>query len=306
MEIGEFGRGFGLADAGLNESPERRFQERICWEAAAASDRGRRRAGNEDCCLYSVAPDGHAGIFTVCDGMGGAAGGETASRLAAEAMLQSMNRSIHPATESGETLTGDWADKLLEAAQEANRQVYGRSRRQTELAGMGTTLVALAVRGGAGWLAHVGDSRCYRLRAGGLERLTQDHSLVEEQVRAGQMTRQQAERSPLSHVLTRAVGTEPLVQVEITRPSVSVGDLYLLCSDGLTRELADERLAAILDSAEALDSVCARLVEAANLAGGRDNITCLLARALRADGASPARGAEWASAKAPGRETGNP
>lgn len=302
--------GLRTADAILNEP-----LDGISWEAAAASDRGRRRAGNEDCFLYRVAPAGQVGIFTVCDGMGGAAGGEIASRLAAETLVRSMNSSIDPPMDPGETSGRDLEERLLAAALEANRQVHWRSRQQSGLAGMGTTLVALAVRGSAGRLVHVGDSRCYRLRAGVLEQLTQDHSLVEEQVRAGQITRRQAERSPLSHVLTRAVGTAETVQVELSRLSVGAGDLYLLCSDGLTRELTEERLTAILCAAEALGPACAELIEAANLLGGRDNVTCLLARALRTGGGAKAkpvseqglpRRPERANPNSSGRENGRP
>jgi protein phosphatase len=160
---------------------------------------------------------------------------------------------------------------------------------------MGTTLVGLlAVLPDDSeaeprvWILNVGDSRCYRLRHGHMELRTQDHSLVEEQIRMGRMTRAEAARSPLRNVITRALGTQSSVTPDVLEEEVQPGDLFLLCSDGLTRELADEKIEAILNAGvkaagdvqgEAwLDQICARLVQAANKAGGSDNITCLIVR----------------------------
>ena len=144
---------------------------------------------------------------------------------------------------------------------------------------MGTTLVAMATRDHRAWVAHVGDSRCYRLRDGRLERLTHDHSLVDEQVRLGQLTQAQAETSPMRNVITRAVGTQDEVDADVIEFAVAPGDVYLLASDGLMREVDDERIAGILRASEGLEETCAKLIRAANEAGGRDNITCVLARA---------------------------
>jgi protein phosphatase len=147
---------------------------------------------------------------------------------------------------------------------------------------MGTTLVAALWDDHAGtptlWLAHVGDSRCYRLRRGTLELLTQDHSLVEEQVRAGMITRTQAGRSPIRNIITRAIGSQPTVEPEIAAHTAQSGDLYLLASDGLTRELEDAEIAHLLahTAGTALESACQALIDAANAHGGRDNITVLL------------------------------
>ena len=144
---------------------------------------------------------------------------------------------------------------------------------------MGTTLVALSVSGNTAWLGHVGDSRCYLWRGGTLQRLTQDHSLVEEQIRIGRMTREQARRSPMQNVITRAVGTRAEVVADIQEFQLERDDVYLIASDGLTRELNDAGVAAILqDGVSDLDAVCANLIAAANAAGGRDNITCVLVR----------------------------
>ena len=145
---------------------------------------------------------------------------------------------------------------------------------------MGTTMVALAVQESHVWVLNIGDSRCYRLRQGHLELLTLDHSLVEEQVRLGRMTRSEAARSPYRNVITRALGTQSSVTPDVFGLEAEPGDLFLLCSDGLTRELSDEMIGAMLSTDASLDELCGRLVEAAKKAGGHDNITCLLVRAV--------------------------
>jgi protein phosphatase len=144
---------------------------------------------------------------------------------------------------------------------------------------MGTTLVALAIHENHVWVVNVGDSRCYRLRNGCLEQLTLDHSLVEEQVRMGRMTRSEAQRSPLKNVITRALGTQGRVTPDIFGLKAEPGDLFLLCTDGLTRELSDQTIASLLSHGQQLEDICTCLVEAAKKAGGHDNITCILVRA---------------------------
>ena len=145
--------------------------------------------------------------------------------------------------------------------------------------GMGTTLVSLLVREGRVWIAHVGDSRCYRLRAGALERMTQDHSLVDEQVRLGQMTPAEAEMSPLRNVITRAIGTRDAVAPDIEEVATEHGDLFLLCSDGLSKEVREARLAELLNGDTSdLQAACRRLIEDANASGGSDNITAILVK----------------------------
>jgi len=249
----------------------------IQLDIAMLSDRGRWRKGNEDACGY----DFNAGVFVVCDGMGGAAAGEVASHLAVETFLHyASETNRHGVTRA----QNEQPEKFLtEAINHANHAVYQRARKEQELRGMGTTLIALLLKQGPesnllAWIAHAGDSRCYRLRADTLEALTFDHSLVEEQVRMGRLTQEQAERSPLRNVITRAVGSGPQVEAEMGHAEIVPGDLYLLCSDGLTRELEDAEIAEVLLSTANLEAACAALVAKANEKGGRDNITVMLVR----------------------------
>jgi serine/threonine protein phosphatase PrpC len=236
-------------------------------EVAALTDVGRVRSANED--AYGLCAE--AGFFIVCDGMGGAAAGEVASQTAVASAIEAICGNRYQ----------DNPHKLLErVTTAANQKVFSRAERDQSLHGMGTTLVSLLLRDGRAYIAHVGDSRCYRLHAGALTRHTQDHSLVDEQVRLGQMTAAEAEQSPLRNVITRAIGTRSTVSVDIEEMATHPGDLFLLCSDGLTRELSDKRIAEILGekSAADLQVLCARLVQAANRSGGKDNITCILVR----------------------------
>jgi protein phosphatase len=243
-------------------------QQRVLeYEAAGASDQGRTRKSNEDSYGLKLRNEEGSCNFVVCDGMGGAAAGEVASRMAVEAMLRAMDQMV---------LTRETFQHAVDAA---NNSVHSSAEQDPSRAGMGTTLVAMATRGDHAWIAHVGDSRAYRMRDGGLERLTHDHSLVDEQVRLGQLTQAQAETSPMRNVITRAVGTQDEVDADVIEFAVLPGDLYLLASDGLMREVDDEHIAAILRASGELEQTCAQLIEAANRAGGRDNITCVLARA---------------------------
>lgn len=241
----------------------------VGFQYAMLSDVGRVRQGNEDFCAASP----KHGVFVVCDGMGGAAAGEVASELAATAFVEAI--------EASSTAS---AEKLLDAAvRRANAVVYLKSTQSPRLRGMGTTLVALFLpqRGPGLWLANVGDSRCYRLRDGVLTQLTRDHSLVQEQVLAGQLTPEQAEHSPMRNIITRAIGSREAVEADLRELELHVGDLYLLTSDGLTRELTDEAVQEhLLQAKDDLASTCRSLVNAANRAGGRDNITVLLLRML--------------------------
>jgi PPM family protein phosphatase len=237
------------------------------FEAAGATDQGRTRKSNEDAFGLHCNEGKDVCNFVVCDGMGGAAAGEIASRLAVDAMLHAMN---------SQELTQKSFQNAVDAA---NDSVQRSAAQNPSQAGMGTTLVAMATRGNRAWVAHVGDSRCYRLRNNQLERLTHDHSLVDEQVRLGQLTQAQAETSPMRNVITRAVGTQDEVDADLLEFIVEPGDLYLLASDGLMREIDDGRIADILRNAGDLKQACDQLIDAANEAGGHDNITCVLARA---------------------------
>jgi protein phosphatase len=240
----------------------------VHYTAAAASDRGRKRPSNEDAFGYSV----DAGVYVVCDGMGGAAAGEIASTLAVDEIL----RQLLQRSGTEETSLPAAAERAISAANEA---IFTRAQRNHRLSGMGTTLVVLATEERRVWVLNIGDSRCYRLRNCQLEQLTQDHSLVEEQVRMGRMTQLEALRSPLRNVITRALGTQNQVTPDVFELEAEPGDLFLLCSDGLTRELSDATIQAMLARDLPLETLSARLVEAAKKAGGHDNITCLLVRA---------------------------
>jgi len=274
---------------------------------AMLTHRGRVRQGNEDTC--AAAPE--VGAYVVCDGMGGAAAGEIASNLAADTFLAYV--SAAPVNGKGEPQVVKPQTWLNAAVQAANHAVYQQSRSSAEYSGMGTTLVALLHapmsnangRGAGGrrtatnhgnsrasdpptlWLAHVGDSRCYRRRKGRLEQLTGDHSLVEEQLRAGQITAAQAAVSPMRNLITRAIGSQATVETEIQSHHPQPGDLYLLASDGLTHEIGDEEISSVLASIPTprtkagLTRACEALITAANRNGGNDNITVLLVAVTR-------------------------
>ena len=246
------------------------------FEAAGASHQGRTRKTNEDAYGFTLSNAEGVCNFVVCDGMGGAAAGEVASRMAVDAMLQAMTP--QPAAEAN--FPQAWTrEAFQEAVHAANASVYRSAAQDPAKAGMGTTLVAMAIRANHAWVAHVGDSRCYRLRNGQLERLTRDHSLVDEQVRLGQLTQAQAENSPMRNVITRAIGTQDEVDADLIEFAVAPNDLYLLASDGLMREVDDRHIAKVLSATADLEQACARLIRAANDSGGRDNITCLVVRA---------------------------
>ena len=251
------------------------------------SHRGLVRRGNEDACAVCA----EAGAFVVCDGMGGAAAGEVASRLAAETFLSHLRLpNGNGNSSSNGNGNGDHTsspERLCGAILAANQVVYQHSRQSSKFSGMGTTLVALLApvpeTAASIWLAHVGDSRCYRLRYGHLQQLTHDHSLVEEQLRAGQITPAQAAISPMRNIITRAIGSRPSVEPEIRRHHLQPRDLYLLASDGLTHDVTDSEIAAILAALpapltqDALSQACEDLIAAANRNGGHDNTTVLLA-----------------------------
>jgi serine/threonine protein phosphatase PrpC len=233
----------------------------VHFTAAAVTDRGRKRSSNEDAFGFSV----EHGVFIVCDGMGGAAAGEIASSIAVDEMMRLLTSNSEAMPEAAE-----------QAIRATNEIIFSRSQQNPKLSGMGTTLVGLVVEDRRVWVLNIGDSRCYRLRDRRLEQITVDHSLVEEQVRLGRMTHSQALRSPLRNVITRALGTQNRVTPDIFELEAVPGDLFLLCSDGLTRELSDPIIESILCLGLPLQDLCACLVNAANKAGGHDNITCIL------------------------------
>jgi len=215
---------------------------------------GRKRRRNEDAWVC------HPPLFAVADGMGGARGGEIASRVAATAL--------------GESVDGSGETRVVALIQEANRQVYDRAREDSDAAGMGTTITVALFEDGIVSIGHVGDSRAYLIRDRKVDQLTEDHSLVAELVRTGRLSPEEAESHPQRSVITRALGTDPDVDVDSFSVEATPGDLFLICSDGLTSMLDDE---AILDVVERnrddLDAAAKELVAAANRNGGEDNIT---------------------------------
>ena len=240
-------------------------------EQFASSDTGRQRRGNEDAYLEQ------APLFVVADGMGGAQGGEVASKIAIDLFAAGID--------PGED--GDPASELAELAAEANAQIYARANERAELAGMGTTLTAAYVGAAEVAFAHVGDSRAYRFHDGELERLTQDHSLVEEMIRQGQLTEAESEEHPQRSIITRALGPEPEVAVDMIALDGLDADIYLICSDGLTSMVPESAIQQIIAARKSLAAAGRALIAAANKAGGRDNITVILFRLEQVGDAAP-------------------
>jgi PPM family protein phosphatase len=236
-------------------------------EEAGLSDVGRQRHTNEDR-FYESAP-----VFAVADGMGGARSGEVASQIAVDEFSEHGDRAASP------------EDRLAAIAHAANRKIYELAQSDESHAGMGTTLTAAMLVDNAVSLGHVGDSRAYRFRDDKLERLTQDHSLVEELMRMGRLTPEDAEVDPRRSIITRALGPEPTVDVETCTYPAKDGDVYLLCSDGLTGMVAEERMAEILRARSSLEQAARALVDEANAGGGKDNITVVLFKLADDDGA---------------------
>ena len=234
-------------------------------EKAALSDVGRQRQGNEDSFLE------RSPLFVVADGMGGARAGEVASRMAVE-QFDHVDGADKPPEQ-----------QLAEVAKGANQKIHKMAQEDSAYAGMGTTFTAALVTGREIAIGHVGDSRLYRFRDGELERLTHDHSLVEEFVRQGKLTPEEAEVHPQRSIITRALGPEPDVEVDTYTHSGRDGDVYLLNSDGLTGMISEEQVAEILRERESLEDAAEKLIAAANENGGKDNITVVLFR-LGSDG----------------------
>jgi protein phosphatase len=229
-------------------------------DTIAKSDTGRQRRDNEDS-AFARAP-----VFVVADGMGGAQAGEVASRIAVEAF------------QDGLPDDGSAEERLANRAREANRRIHDLSQVEHERAGMGTTLTAAYLDDSTLAIAHVGDSRAYLFRDGALRRLTKDHTLVDELVRQGKLTEEQAAEHPQRSIITRALGPEPTVEVDTWTYPVRAGDVLLLCSDGLTSMLSEDQVSAVLAATDDLDHAAQGLIDEANAAGGRDNITVVLFR----------------------------
>ena len=249
--------------------------------SGGVTDVGRVRTNNEDSFRILETPN----LFILSDGMGGEAHGEVASSLAVETIVKYCTEKDESIDESGVTLAGiesdRWASEtklLRNAVFQANFNIYQSAQKHPEQRGMGATLTAGWVNGSKLSLAHVGDSRAYLLRTGSLQQLTNDHSLVAEQVRRGILTPQQAEESEMQSVLLRALGAHPEVDVDVEEVDLMPRDVLLFCSDGLTRMVTEPEVAGSLQAETVPMAAAQKLVELANERGGLDNVTVIVAR----------------------------
>ena len=253
----------------------------LAVEVAGKTDIGCVRENNEDNFGY----DSRHGIFVVCDGMGGQAAGEVASKMAVDVMLRYF-REAHNGNgffTHGNSLASPSpiAKSLAQALRLANETIFAAGESETGHLRMGSTAVAAVVRGHSLAIGHVGDSRIYLVRQGTIQQLTQDHSLVMEQVRMGFISREEASTSAMQNVILRALGTEAEVQPDVEDLIVMPGDTLLMTSDGLTRQVNDDEILRTIVSSNSLQQACNRLVQAAKQNGGDDNITCLLLRIVQ-------------------------
>jgi serine/threonine protein phosphatase PrpC len=249
-------------------------------QAAGKTDIGVVRANNEDNFGFDV----RAGVFIVCDGMGGQAAGELASKIAVDTVLgyfrHDTRRALSPVL--GRTFEGvsERATALANAIQLANQAIQTAGAHNAEHAGMGSTIVAVRAEGNLFSTANVGDSRIYLVREGGIQQLTRDHSLVMEQVRRGLMTMEEAENSKMQNVIVRALGSEDSVEPDLEDHEFSPGDVLLLCSDGMSRYVKEGTMVEVIGRNAALEQSCEELIQAAKGGGSDDNITCLLLRVV--------------------------
>ena len=244
----------------------------MSFEYFHAVDPGRARSNNED----SVEVDPVNALAVLADGMGGYNAGEVASTMATSFIKTELGRWLHEA--AGHATDTEVRRAMDICVDNANRAIFNAANSNPQYAGMGTTLVVGVFRETRLLLGHVGDSRCYRLRGGRLVQITHDHSLLQEQIDSGLITAEQAAFSANKNLVTRAVGVEDTVLLETHLHDVLPGDTYLLCSDGLSDMLDDESIAQLLTSTESLSEAASALIDAANDAGGKDNISVVLAR----------------------------
>jgi PPM family protein phosphatase len=247
-------------------------------ESFGLSDVGQKRTNNEDCVMV----DGGLSLFAVCDGLGGQNAGEVASRLASETIQVFVEKSLEKDITWPYGLTADLSfdgNRLFTAIGVANKTVYRAADGHPEYAGMGTTVVSALFRESVVTVAWVGDSRGYLMRNGALQRVTEDHTWVNAARKSGTLSAEEAERHPWSHVLVKAVGGRDSVEPEIAEHHLMSGDILLLCSDGLTGMLPDDEIAALLTPPpETMEEGARKLIEAANAAGGKDNVSVVLLR----------------------------
>ncbi|MBI5926087.1 MAG: Stp1/IreP family PP2C-type Ser/Thr phosphatase [Aquabacterium sp.] len=243
------------------------------FEFFSHTDTGRVRTNNED----SIALDESCGVAVLADGMGGYAAGEVASGMACDFIRSELGRWLHEA--SSNASDGDVKRAMDICVDNANRAIFGAANSNPTYAGMGTTLVLAVFRSGRLLMGHIGDSRGYRLRDGMLQQITKDHSLLQEQIDAGILTPEQAQYAANKNLVTRALGVEDLVLMETHLHDIQSGDIYLMCSDGLSDMLRDQQIADVMSAHTSLPDMGEALVAAANEAGGRDNIAVVLVRA---------------------------
>ncbi|MEO8015771.1 MAG: Stp1/IreP family PP2C-type Ser/Thr phosphatase [Polaromonas sp.] len=249
----------------------------MMYEIFAQTDQGLVRKNNED----ALAFDPKTGLCLLADGMGGYNAGEVASSMAVAFLSQALTAWL---SQAGNRASGKDLRRTMETCiNQVNHSIFSAGSSNPDQAGMGTTLVAGVFLETRLVLGHIGDSRCYRLRGGVLQQITKDHSLLQEQVDAGLMTAAQALMSPHRNLITRALGVEDAVAAEINDHRVEPGDLYLMCSDGLTDMVMDPVIEAILNVPGALAQKAAALIRVANDSGGRDNISVLLVQASEDD-----------------------
>jgi len=246
-------------------------------QAAGVTDIGLVRRNNEDNFGYDL----RHGIFVVCDGMGGQQAGELASKIAVDTILEYYNQDHSTSDVRGTTFEGvsQRAATLATSVQLANQAIHDAGARDLRVAGMGSTIVAVAVEGNLFSIANVGDSRIYLIRKNEVVQLTNDHSLVMEQVRRGLMTLEEAEQSKMQNVIVRALGTDDTVEPDLADHEFVSGDVLMMCSDGLSRYVKEEKMIEAANI-ESLEQACAALIEAAKDGASDDNITCLMIRAL--------------------------
>ena len=249
-------------------------------EIHAAVDPGRARSNNED----SVATDSQVALAVLADGMGGYNAGEVASSMATSFIKSELGRWLREA--SAQASDAEVRRAMDICVDNANRAIFNAANANPQYAGMGTTLVVAVFRDDRMLVGHVGDSRCYRLRGGRLQQVTRDHSLLQEQIDAGLITPEQAAFSANKNLVTRAVGVEDTVLLETHQHDVLPGDVFLLCSDGLSDMLDDAAIGQVLQTHESLETSSRALVDAANDAGGKDNISVVLVRAAGGAGAA--------------------
>ena len=247
-------------------------------EVAGKSDVGCVRQNNEDNFGY----DSRHGIYVVCDGMGGQAAGEVASKIAVDSVLNYFREAARtgnrPQVGAALESASARANALASAIQLANVAIHKAAAEHAAHSGMGSTIVAVLVENDSFSVGHAGDSRIYRIRHGEIRQLTRDHSLVMEQVRRGMLTQEEAQNSEMQNIIIRALGPEETVQVDLDDLAAEPGDILLLCSDGLNRHVSDDSILEIAQATSTLQAMADRLIDAAREGGGSDNITALLVR----------------------------